>query len=86
MFSIYGVRIPYFSKMVTSKTSTVPQIITLIMYHNLIKQNPSFYAKSYPYIMYVLLTILFLSLTHAVKNVRYSVNYSTISTTGKYVP
>ena len=48
------------------------------MYHNPIKQNPSFYAKSHPSIklMYVLLLMIpFLSLTHAVTNVRYSVNY-----------
>ena len=41
-------------------------------------QNPSFYAKSYPYNFQVCTTndIPFLSLTHAVtNNIRYSVNY-----------
>ena len=58
------------------------------MYHNPIKQNSSFSAKSYPYkLMYVLLTTPFLSLTHAVTNLRYSLSFTnTTSATGKYVP
>ena len=43
------------------------------MYHNPIKQSSSFYTLIK--LIYVLLTIPFLSLTHAVSNVRYSVNY-----------
>ena len=46
------------------------------MYPNSIKQNPPFMLSLTPInFMYVLLTIPFLSLTHAVTNVRYNVNY-----------
>ena len=59
-----------------------------------VKQNPSFYVKSYPCKTHVVCTTnddtvpISYSFIHAVTNVRYSVNYTntTRSATDKYVP